>query len=354
MSDDQDSKTEEPTGRRIEEARSKGQVAQSREVNNVIMLTAALIVLLMVGPLLSRDLMLALRRFLELPHQMRLDDDSFHDLMVGMSGQLATSLALPMLLLLAASFAPGLLQHGWLWTGFNLNPKWDRINPVTGFSRLFTVRNLVELLKGLLKLAIVGSIGAVLLIPAFGWIENLVSDDIRKLLPALLSLTVKLLSGVIIVMIAMAAADYIYQKYEYIKSLKMTKQEVKDEFKQMEGDPVIKAQVRKIRTQRARQRMMAAVPTATVVVTNPTHYACALKYDQTMNAPVLVAKGVDLLALRIIETARMNFVPVVENPPLARTLYNVVEVDDEIPREHYKAVAEVIGFVMRLKKRAVH
>ena len=354
MSDDQDSKTEEPTGRRVEEARSKVQVAQSREVNNVIMLTAALIVLLMVAPLLSRDLMLMLRRFLELPHQMRLDDDSFHDLMVTMSSQLAVSLAVPMILLIAASFAPGLLQHGWLWTSFNLNPKWSRINPVTGFGRLFKLRALVELFKGLIKMVIVGGVAAVLLIPAFNWIGNLISADLSLLLPALLSLTVKLLSGVIAVMIVMAAADYIYQKYEYIKSLKMTKQEVKDEFRQMEGDPIIKAHVRKIRAQRARQRMMAAVPTATVVVTNPTHYACALKYDQTMNAPVLVAKGVEFLALRIIETARMNFVPVVENPPLARTLYNVVEVDDEIPREHYKAVAEVIGFVMRLKKRAVH
>ncbi len=134
----------------------------------------------------------------------------------------------------------------------------------------------------------------------------------------------------------------------------MTKQEVKDEFKQMEGDPVIKQALKRIRSQRARQRMMAAVPTATVVVTNPTHYACALKYDQGMNAPVLVAKGVELVALRIIDKARENFVPVVENPPLARTLYAAVEVDEEIPREHYKAVAEVIGFVMRLKKRAVH
>jgi flagellar biosynthetic protein FlhB len=354
MSVEQDSKTEEPTPRRLEEARSKGQVAQSREINNLVMLSAALVVLVMVASALSRDLLVVLRRFLELPHQIRIDDDSFHHLMVGLSGQLATALAAPVLLLIAAAFAPGLLQHGWLWTGFNLNPKWERINPITGFGRLFKLRNLVELIKGLLKMAIVGTVAAVLLIPAFGGIENLISADLARLLPALLSLTVKLLGGVIAVMILLAAGDYMYQKYEYIKSLKMTKQEIKDEFRQMEGDPVIKQAVRKIRTARAKQRMMAAVPTATVVVTNPTHYACALKYNQTMNAPVLVAKGVEILALRIIETARMNFVPVVENAPLARTLYNTVEVDDEIPREHYKAVAEVIGFVMRLKKRAVH
>src|SRR5262249_48875766 len=148
--------------------------------------------------------------------------------------------------------------------------------------------------------------------------------------------------------IALAAGDYIYQKYEYIKSLKMSKQEVKDEFKQQEGDPIIRRKVREIRVQRSRQRMMQAVPTATVVGTNPTHCACALKYEQGMDAPVLVARGLDLLALRIIEEARRTFVPVVETPPLARTLYADVELDDEIPRDHYKAVAEVIGYVMRL------
>jgi flagellar biosynthetic protein FlhB len=223
-----------------------------------------------------------------------------------------------------------------------------------GLGRLFSKRNVVELFKGLAKMSLVGAVAAVLMTPGFHWIENLVTADINMLMPALLLLVVKLLGGVIAVLCVLAAADFYYQKYEFIKSLKMTKQEVKDEFKQMEGDPDIKNAVRKIRKKRAQERMMAAVPTATVVVTNPTHYACALKYDQTMNAPVLVAKGVELVALRIIDKARENFIPVVENPPLARTLYATVEVDDEIPREHYKAVAEVIGFVMRLKKRAVH
>jgi flagellar biosynthetic protein FlhB len=349
-----DDKSEEPTGRRLEDARSKGQVPQSREVNNLIMLSAALVVIVMIAPMMTRDLVTELRRFIELPHQMHLDDDRFHELMVDMSGRLAAILAIPMLLLLAAAFAPGLLQHGWLWTTFNLSPRLDRINPMAGVKRLFSLRNVVELVKGLIKMAIVGTFAAILLIPALGWIENLISDDLNRLLPILLGLVVKLLSGLILIMIALAAGDYMYQRHEFMKSLRMTKQEIKDEFKQMEGDPVVKQALKRIRSQRAKQRMMQAVPTATVVVTNPTHFACALKYDQTMNAPILVAKGVELVAFRIIEKARENFIPVVENAPLARTIYATVEVDDEIPREHYKAVAEVIGYVMRLKKRAVH
>ncbi|MBI3512979.1 MAG: flagellar biosynthesis protein FlhB [Proteobacteria bacterium] len=354
MSDDPESKTEEPSGKRLGDAREKGQVAQSREVAHLIMVSAMLVVILMLGPLLTRDLALMLRRFVELPHQIRIDHDDFHFLMVDMSGQLAAVLAVPLLLLLLAAFAPSLLQNGFLWSTQGLTPQLSRISPFSGLKRLFSLRNVTELAKGIVKMALVGIVATVLLLPLFGYVEQYISTDVLMLLPQLLTLSVKLLSGVIAILVLVAGADYIYQRYEFMKSLRMTKQEVKDEFKQMEGDPVIKSALRRIRQQRARTRMMAAVPTATVVVTNPTHFACALKYDPGMNAPVLLAKGADLLALRIIDKAREHFIPVVENPPLARTLFASVEVDAEIPREHYKAVAEVIGFVMRMKKRAVH
>jgi flagellar biosynthetic protein FlhB len=354
MSDDPASKTEEPTGRRLGDAREKGQVAQSREVSNLVMISAMLVVLLMVGPLLSRDLVGVLRRFVELPHQIHVDDGNFHSLIVDLTTQLAGMLLLPLVLLMIAAAAPGLLQHGWMWTTYPLKPQLERISPLKGIGRLFSVRSLTELLKGLVKMAIVGIVASMLLMPVFHFVEQYITTDLALLLPSMLSLTVKLLSGVIAILIVMAAGDYLYQRYEMMKSLRMTKQELKDEFKQMEGDPVIKQQLRKIRAQRSKQRMMQAVPTATVVVTNPTHFACALKYEQPMNAPVLVAKGADILAHRIIDTARKNFIPVVENPPLARTLYATVELDDEIPQDHYKAVAEVIGYVMRMRKRAVH
>jgi flagellar biosynthetic protein FlhB len=354
MSDDKENKTEEPTGKRLGDARQKGQVAQSREVAHLIMLSAMLVVILMLAPMMSRDMLVVLRRFLELPHQMRLEDNSFHVLMVELSFQLGGSLLLPMLLLGVAAATPSILQNGLMFTTFNLAPKLERISPLKGLGRLFSLRNVIELAKGMLKMSIVGVVALILMAPALKLVDNFITEDLVMLLPALLSLTVKLLSGVIVVLMGLAGADYMYQKYEYIKSLKMSKQEVKDEYKQMEGDPVIKMQVKKIRLARARARMMQAIPTATVVVTNPTHFAVALKYDQGMNAPVLVAKGVELLALRIIEEARRNFVPVVENPPLARTLYADVELDAEIPKDHYKAVAEIIGYVMRLKKRAIH
>jgi flagellar biosynthetic protein FlhB len=354
MADDQASKTEEPSGKRLGEARSKGQVAQSREISHLIMISAMLVVLLMIGPLMTRDLFGVLRRFIELPHQMHVDDGNFHALMVDTTTQLAGTLALPLLLLMAAAAMPGLLQHGWMWTTHPLKPQFDRINPLRGLGRLFSIRSLIELGKGLIKIGIVGFVAMSILSPMFGFVEQYITADLAQLLPSMLMLTVKLLAGVIVVLIALSAADYLYQRYEMMKSLRMSKQEVKDEFKQMEGDPTIKQRLRKIRAARARARMMAAVPEATVVVTNPTHYAVALKYEQGMNAPVLLAKGVEILALRIIDKARENFIPVVENPPLARTIYATVEIDDEIPREHYKAVAEVIGYVMRMRKNAIH
>jgi flagellar biosynthetic protein FlhB len=352
MSDDRESKTEEPTGKRLEDARAKGQVAQSREFSHLVMISMVLVVLVMFGPPMARELGVSLRRFIELPHQMRIDGDNFHFIMVDMTGELAAVLAVPLLLLMVAAFAPSVLQNGFLMVGLKLSL--DRINPLTGIGRFFSLRNAIELAKGILKIAIVSVIAAILLLPIFDYVEHWISADIALLLPSLLSLTIKLLSGVIAILVVIAGIDYAYQRYDFMKSLRMTKQEVKDEWKQLEGDPVIKAALRRIRQQRSKARMMAAVPTATVVVTNPTHFACALKYEQAMNAPVLVAKGADLLALRIIDKARENFIPVVENPPLARTLFAAVELDEEIPREHYKAVAEVIGFVMRLKKRAVH
>ncbi|MBV8169842.1 MAG: flagellar biosynthesis protein FlhB [Alphaproteobacteria bacterium] len=354
MSDDPETKTEEPTGRRLGDARSKGQVAQSREIGHTIMLAAMLVVILMIGPMMTRDLVVVLRRFLEQPHQMRLEDNSFHVLLVEMSMQLGMTLALPFLLLMIAAAAPNILQNGLLFTTHNLRPQLERLSPLKGLGRLFSLRNVVELIKGIVKISIVALVAFILVSPAFKLIDNFITEDLSMLLPALLSLTVKLLSSVILVLVALAGADYLYQRYEFMKQMRMSKQEVKDEYKQLEGDPTIKNKVRQIRQARAKARMMQAVPTATVVVTNPTHFAVALKYEQGMNAPLLVAKGVELLALRIIEEARRNFIPVVENPPLARTLYADVELDEEIPRDHYKAVAEVIGYVTRLKKNAIH
>lgn len=355
MSDnDQASKTEEPSGRRLEDARSRGQVLQSRDIAHLIMLTAALLVIIMISPTMMRDLSSGLRRFLEQPDQIRIDSGNFHALMVDMTSQLAVILGLPLFLLLLAALVTGPVQHGWQWQTHTLQPDLSRLSPFKGLGRMVSGKSVVELLKAIVKIVIISAVALTLLSPVLSRIDSFVTADLTALTAALFMLTVRLITGVIGVMVALALIDYFYQKWQLMKSLRMTKQELKDEFKQMEGDPAIRQRLRNIRSQRARKRMMTAVPTATVVVTNPTHFAIALKYEPPMNAPKVVAKGLDLIALRIIDLARQNFVPVVENPPLARTLYATAELDEEIPREHYKAVAEVIGYVMRLKRQAVH
>ncbi|MDY0241448.1 MAG: flagellar type III secretion system protein FlhB, partial [Rhodospirillaceae bacterium] len=206
--------------------------------------------------------------------------------------------------------------------------------------------------KNLAKLGIVGTLAYLLLVPKAKTLDLLVTMELRPTLDYLHSILLTLLLFVVALVATIGLIDWIFQRYQYLKKMRMTKQEIKDEYKQNEGDPMIRSRLRAIRMARTRQRMMAAVPEADVVVTNPTHYACALKYDpEKMNAPVLVAKGQDLIAARIRDVARDHDVPIVENPPLARALHASVEIDDEIHPDHYKAVAEVISYVMRLKEK---
>jgi len=225
-----------------------------------------------------------------------------------------------------------------------------RINPLTGLKRMFSQQSLVDLVKNLVKLAVVGAVAALLVYPRLKGIERIPLLETPAILAFLHDLLSRLLLAIAVIVAIIAGADWFWQRFTFMRKMRMTKQEVKDEQKQTEGDPMVKARLRSLRMQRARQRMMAAVPKADVVVTNPTHYACALKYDMaSMNAPILVAKGQELVALRIRQIAEENDVPIVENPPLARALYATVELDKEIPPQHYKAVAEVISYVFRLK-----
>jgi flagellar biosynthetic protein FlhB len=219
---------------------------------------------------------------------------------------------------------------------------------MAGFKRLFSKQALANFVKGLIKLAILGTVMAALLWPERRRLDTLVTLDPMAILPLTLTLSLQLLGAVVAILAFIAAADYLFQYQQWYKRQKMSMRELKDEFKQTEGDPHVKGKIRQLRESRMRKRMMAAVPEATVVITNPTHFAVALKYDRGMNAPVCVAKGADLIALRIREVATKHNIPVVENPPLARALHGTAEIDREIPPEHYQAVAEVIGYVMRL------
>jgi flagellar biosynthetic protein FlhB len=258
-----------------------------------------------------------------------------------------------MALLMGGALLGALVQHKPVFSAEKLKPNLEKISLSKGMKRLFSAPSWVELLKTVLKFLIVGGVVAAILLPKSSLLVEMPSRGVETILPTIYVLTLKLLGGVLAVMAVLAGADYLFQVQQHRKRLRMTKQELKDEFKQTDGDPMVKARLRQIRAERSRKRMMAAVPEADVVVTNPTHYAVAMKYDHgKMEAPKVVAKGVDHLAARIRAVAEEHKVPIVENPPLARALYATVEVDQEIPPEHYRAVAEVISFIMKLRRNA--
>jgi flagellar biosynthesis protein FlhB len=249
-----------------------------------------------------------------------------------------------------AAIAGNVIQHRLVWSTEALTPKLSKISLGAGLKRLFSKQALANFVKGLLKLALIGAIMTAVLWPERVRFDSMVRTDPARMLSITQSLALQALGAVVAVLALIAAADYLFQYRQWFERQKMSFRELKDEFKQTEGSPEIKAKIKQIRQQRSRKRMMAAVPSASVVITNPTHYAIALKYDRGMNAPLCVAKGVDLIARRIREVATENNVPVVENPPLARALHATVEIDQEIPPEHYQAVAEIIGYVMRVNR----
>jgi flagellar biosynthetic protein FlhB len=237
-----------------------------------------------------------------------------------------------------------------VWSAQPLKPQFSKISPAAGIKRLFSSQALVNFAKGLVKLIVVGAVMTALLWPQRERLEGLVQTDLLGTLALTRSYALEMLGVVVAILFFVAAADYLFQYRQWYERQKMSVREMKEEFKQTEGDPLVKGKIRQLRVSRMRKRMMAAVPKASVVITNPTHYAVALQYERGMDAPVCLAKGIDALALRIREVAGEHSIPVVENPPLARALHATVEVDEEIPPEHYKAVAEVIGYVMKLRK----
>ncbi|MGD9649757.1 MAG: flagellar biosynthesis protein FlhB [Dongiaceae bacterium] len=353
MSEEQDDsqKTEEPSQRKLDEAQKRGQVLQSREINHWFMILAAGVVVMLLSPVIMRQLKELLVVYLA-------NADAYSGAPAVIGPLLTATFAKALLImcfafavLIAAAVLGNILQHGLVFSPEVLMPKLERVSPLAGFKRLFSMRATVELLKGVLKLSIIGAVAFLLMAPMWDQVQAFIPLEMGGLIAIIHRLITRLILGVLAIMTVVAAFDWLYQRMEFMKQMRMSRQELKDEFKQSEGDPAVKQRLRQIRVQRARKRMMAAVPSASVVVTNPTHYAVALKYDQArMNAPVVVAKGLDLIAERIRKVADENSVPIVANAPLARALYTV-ELDDEIPEEHYKAVAEIIGYVMRLKNR---
>ncbi len=349
--DDDSQKTEDPTSKRLSDAREKGQVPRSQEVSHWFMILALALVVGIFSPSLTADIGGLLRPFLERPHTMVLDGGGMRDILTGTALGILKVSAIPLALILVAGLAAGTIQNGIIITTEQIQPKLSNIGLKRGFKKLFSSRALADFMKGLLKLAIVGTVVALIVWPDRDDVLVIPTMEVQDMLALVRTEAAKVIVGVLAVMTVITLIDVLYQRFMHHKELRMTKQQIKDEHKQSEGDPLIKGRLRQIRVERARKRMMAAVPEADVVITNPTHFAVALKYDQkSMEAPRVVAKGVDNVALRIREVAEENGVAVVENPPVARALHASVEIDQEIPPEHYKAVAEIIGYVMRLKK----
>lgn len=350
MSDNEDDsqKTEDPTPKKIEESRKKGQVALSREVNHWVMLLAAtILVATVIGPVFSR-IFVQLRTFLEKAHEMPVASGGFALVMNEAFMNVGIALILPFLILLFAAFIGPFAQVGPLYAPESLKPDLQKLSLVKGFKRLFSARSLVEFGKGILKLCAIGLVGTLLLTPYFNGLEHTVSMPMGDLVVEIRSLVLRMMSGILVVLLVIAVADLVFQRYENFQKMRMSKQELKDEYRQTEGDPHVKSKLKQLRAERARQRMMQAVPEADVVITNPTHYSIALKYDpDNDDAPRVIAKGVDEVALRIREVAKEHDIILYEDRPLARSLYDMVELDDVIPSELFKAVAEVISFVFQ-------
>lgn len=348
--EDDASKTEEPTEKKLEKAKQEGQVSQSQEIKSWASFFVAAIFVIFLAPTFASKVTEPIIFFIRDGYQIPVDRDSLELLFKQLLADMGIRVLPLLIVFMVTAVLSGVLQTGLIWAPKKMQPKLENISLKKGIKKVISVRSVVELIKTIFKFLLVGGVALIAVIPIYSNVELIPSYDVFQLLELMYDVAIRLLIGVTSLMTLIAAIDYAYQKYNFTKQMRMTKQEVKDEHKNAEGDPQIKAKIRQLRMERARQRMMAAVPTADVVVTNPTHYACALEYKQeTMTAPRLVAKGMDNLALRIRDIAEENEVPVVENPPLARALYASVELEEEVPPEHYAAVAEVIGYVMRLK-----
>ncbi|POR53952.1 flagellar biosynthesis protein FlhB [Bosea psychrotolerans] len=353
MSDEADNedRTEDPTQRKLDQAIEKGDVARSNEIGTFFVLCGFTLALLVAAGWSAREAALSLRSFLMNAHQVPSDGTAFMNVtrqgvMTGFS-----AIGLPLAFILCAALAGALIQHKPLWTFEPMMPKFSRISPMAGAKRMFGKEAWVNFAKGLAKTCLIGIVLWTTLWNEHDRLESFAQMDVSALLPATLALTIKLMASALALFAVIAIGDFGYQRYSWYQRQKMTKQELKDEYKNSEGNPEVKAKLRQIRAQRVRKRMMAAVPKATVIITNPTHFAVALQYEPGMGAPLCLAKGVDAVALKIREVAGQHSVPIIENPPLARALYATVEIDEEIPVEHYKAVAEVIGYILRLKGR---
>ncbi len=350
-SSDSGDKTEEATPKKKQDAKKKGQVAKSKELNSALTLGVSALALIGLSEYITDNLREVMATYLSSYPNFVINGESFIGIIINVLIKIAMiflPIALPIMLMgIIGNFA----QTGRVNTMEPLKPKLSKLNPINGFKRMFSIRAVVDLIKNLLIVSVVGYIGYVFIRDNYFSILELGNYRTEMILVQLSSFINKILKKVALVLLIVGIGDFAYQKYQHKKDLKMTKQEIKEEFKQQEGDPQIKGKIRQKQREMSMKRMMQAVPDATVVITNPTHLAIAIKYEKDSGkAPMVVAKGSDHMALKIKEIAIDNKVPVIENKPLARLMYSQVELDEEIPYDMYQAVAEILVLVLKLKK----
>ena len=344
-------KTETPTDKKRQDTRQKGNVAKSTEINSVLVLFASCMMLQMFGPWIFRTLAAEIVMAFNLvadPHMETASIVAYCDRALVLSVVLLLPIAGG---IMVAGILANVIQVGFLFTGEPLIPKLEKIDPIAGFKRMFGMRSLVELIKSLAKLAIIGFVAYLTIKGRFNEFAHLSDTSVQTIWWFLCDVIYSMLLRVTITLCIMAILDYLWQRFDYEKRLRMSHEEIKQERKQMDGDPQIKARIRSLQREMARRRMMEEVPKATVVVTNPTHLAIALRYEPSeMSTPKVLAKGKLLIAAKIKARALELGIPVVEDKPLARAMYDKVEAGDDIPMEFFTAVAEIMAYVYRLKK----
>jgi flagellar biosynthetic protein FlhB len=355
MAEDSDgaSKTEEPTQRKLDQAREKGDVVKTPDLPQLAALAASGAVVFICGGWMSRNLAEALQPFLANAGTMSVEGGAGVQIARRALMAAAPILLAVMLTTAAAGAAGNLVQTGLMFSAEKLKLDFNKVSPIAGFKKLFGIDALMQWAKSIVKIAVVAWIAWLVLKPHVHDFQTMSAMDITGILPYSADIIRRLVFAVVIAMIVIAGFDWFWQRQRFQARMRMTKEEIKEDYKQSDGDPHVKARQRQLRMERARRRMMQAVPDATLVVMNPTHYAVALKYEPGETAaPLCVAKGMDAIALKIRAIAEASGVPIIEDPPLARALFASVEIDDIIPPGHYEAVAKIIGFIMNGRRPA--
>ncbi len=342
-------KTEQPTGKKLADARRKGNVAQSREIPSVLILSGGVAVLFFAGSWMLGRLTDTMRAMYQRAGTMTMATETVHTLLWDVFLNCIIVLIPLMLVVMTGGVLGNVAQFGFLITGEKLSPNLAKLNPISGLKKLVSLKSLVELIKSIIKLTIISGVAFIVLNRYLDQIPGLMQLSVGNILKFVGQVSFQMCLYTCMVLFLMAVLDFAYTKWQHQQDLKMTKQEVKDENKQSEGDPAVKARIRSVQREMARKRMMEAVPEATVVITNPTHLAIAIKYEEGMQAPTVVAKGAGFLAQKIKSIAIENDIPLVENKPLARAMFKTTEIGDFIPADLYRAVAEILAYVYRLK-----